>query len=237
MTKKKYYNRTNTCDKCREKGIETKLVQHTNALRERNKEGNWTGRWSCKSCWDKDYQKNDPNSTNNIIKSMRDHRTGNLDPNSNYAKGDNFEDLTSRWLGVKRLSVEYDKYSMLPLDHSPIPNGVSVKIGDKLVDLSGKIPQTKGKWYDSCNRCWSQNVENECGKEFDYLIFYCVSKDGKIIERIYIFPWIEIVSSSSIGIYKNPLASRGPFWYEEYIIKDENIIRKVNDIWKEIIGE
>lgn len=43
-----YYNRTNTCNICGEKGIIEKLIPHTNAFKEKDKNGNWTGRWTCK---------------------------------------------------------------------------------------------------------------------------------------------------------------------------------------------
>ena len=70
-------------------------------------------------------------------------------------------------------------------------------------------------------------------KQFGYLIFYCISNDGKIVERIYIFPRTEIICRSCITIVKNN--SRGPGWYEQYRIKDEKIVNKVNEIWQKII--
>lgn len=72
------------------------------------------------------------------------------------------------------------------------------------------------------------------------MILYCLSKDRKYIERIYIIPKDEITKRSSIGIVKNPTDRWGNSitpWYEQYRIKDEKTIKNVNDIWKEIIGE
>jgi len=46
----KYYNRTNTCDRCREECRETKLIP-VKTYREYNKEGNWTGKWICNNCY------------------------------------------------------------------------------------------------------------------------------------------------------------------------------------------
>lgn len=39
---------------------------------------------------------------------------------------------------------------------------------------------------------------------------------------------------SSIGIYNNPSPSKGIPWYEQYRVKDEDTIRKVNEILQKI---
>lgn len=75
---KRYYNRTNTCDRCSLSF--DKASGHP--LREYNKEGNWTGRWLCQNC----YQKYSSSSQDNAKKSLAGRRTGNLDPNSQSAK-------------------------------------------------------------------------------------------------------------------------------------------------------
>lgn len=49
-----YYNETNTCDNCREEGIETKLIPGK-TIREHNKKGELTGNWLCNKCKSKDY--------------------------------------------------------------------------------------------------------------------------------------------------------------------------------------
>lgn len=221
---KHYYNRTNTCDRCREEGKNTKLVSG-NSFREHNDDGKWTGRWLCKSCYNKDYDKR-PDSRNSAIKKLADRRTGNIDPNSNSAKGDIFEEVTCRIRGVKRLSIEDNNYG-LHFDHS--------------IDSELGIIQTKGSVYSTIDERWEANVTNEYGKEFDHLIFYCADKDMKNIERIYIFPRIEIIKRKTIGIYKNPMNSRGTRsiipWYEKYRVRDNEFIVKVNEIFQMIIKE
>lgn len=183
------------------------------------------------------YRQKLPDSRNNLIKSMRDHRIGNLDPDCNNALGDDCEELTGRLFEVKILSIEYDKYSQLPLDHSPIPEGVSLMIGEKLVDLSGKIPQTKGRRYNTDRKSWQLATEREWYKEFDVVIVYCVSKDRKYIERIYIIPKEEILEIKCIAIYKYD--SKGNLyengWYEKYRVKDEKVLEYANKIWKKIL--
>lgn len=215
-----YYNKTNTCGKCGEKLVYGKT-------RREIVEGNWTGIWICNKC----HNNYDSNSISNIIKSLRDHRTNNLDPNCTSAKGDNFQELTVRWrstvstIHIEDLNKKLDNYTT-PIDHS--------------WDSELGIIQTKGKLYDSYNQHWAQNFITEHntirrGLEFDYLIFYCASEDGKTIERIYIIPKEEIKDKrKGITIVKN-LIKRGCGWYEQYRIKDEETIKKINDIWKEII--
>jgi hypothetical protein len=105
---KQYYNRTNTCDICHDN------LYSGNARKEHNEKGDWTGRWLCEKCGNRHRQRL-PNSQNNIIKSLRDRRIGNLDPNSSAAKGDLFEDITYKTRGIKILSIEEDNYR-LPLE-------------------------------------------------------------------------------------------------------------------------
>jgi len=211
----KIYNDTNTCDIC---GISFENLGWSHPHRDYDKKGNWTGKWICNKCSSKEC----------LIAGSR--RTGNLNPNSAAAKGDDFEELTYRWKGAKILSKENDCYNG-PLDHS--------------ADSEGKIPQTKGKWYDSYNRYWHQNLKSEHNAirrefKFDYLILYCASKYGKIIERIYVFPIEELLKRTGITIIKNPSNRNGRCptggWYEQYRVKDEEVMNKVNEIWKEIIS-
>lgn len=179
--RKESYNDTNTCDRC---GINfDKAPGHP--LREHNEDGNWTGGWICYKCWKRDYDKIYEGDPGDIL-------------------GDNCEELTHKWLGAKRLSVEYDNYSKLPLDHLPIPDGVSIKIGDKLVDLSGKIVQTKGATFDQYSKRWNFDMKNEIAKEFDYEICYCASGDGETIKRTYIISsWELLKFGSNLKIYED----------------------------------
>lgn len=108
--------------------------------------------------------------------------------------------------------------------------------------MSGKIPQTKfarltvsrdvpGVYGIVEYEIWSAYIKREWNKEFDYLILYCIGKDGKIIERIYIIPSSEIFERQQLKITKNP--SKGIQWYEQYRINDEQILEFVNGIYRE----
>ncbi len=234
----KIYNEENRCEFIEEgKRCEERLYPK-NAYRETGKDGEKTKIWFCLRHGYNSYQKNDPYSGNNTKKNLSDVRTGNQDPNSPKWKGDKFEELTKRWLRVTKLSEDHDNYT-LPLDHSPIPNGTFVNLGDKLVDLSGKIPQTKGKFYDPYERNWMfGSVQNEWYKEFDIDILWCASKYGKKIERGYIIQKKDIYDSETDNGKKsikivNSTTGRYSI-YAKYRITDEEEIKKINKIWTEI---
>lgn len=215
------YNRTNTCDKIKKIGFSWKRCGndfHGKALREYNKEGNWTGNWICKQCY---LKKRDKKKRHEEYREryLTDRLTGNQYINHSNAKGDLAEELTNRWKGTNDLNKENDNYHW-PIDHSPDP-------------VTGLIYQTKSKWFDPINRCWKHHWEREHDKKFDILILYCLSIDGKTIERIYIFPKEEILKR--VGICISEIITRGPHWYQYYRITDEEELKKVNKIWKEIL--
>lgn len=213
---KKCYNSTNICDICGKD-----LLRESEYPKKEFINGISTGKWLCNSCYGKNYRQR-PGNINTLIKNMGDRRMGYQDPCSSNAKGDKFEELTNKWKEVQRLGVITDNY-ISPLDHTP--------------DITGLIYQTKGKFYDYYNQIWLLGCKNEHNKDFDYLIFYCASKDGKIIERIYIFPKEEIMKKISITVTKNPSNRNGRCpnggWYEKYRVKDEDIVRKVNELWND----
>lgn len=178
-----------------------------------NKNGKFI--WVCGYCWyHNDYRWRDTDR-----RTRANRRTGNLDPNSAQAKGDRAEKLTCILFAVENLNEKLDCYNF-SIDHSN-----HYILG---------IIQTRSKFYDSKNRAWTTGgLDRDCHKDFDNMIFYCISQDGKLIERIYIFPKWEILGRQTISIYKNP--SKGG-WYEQYRITDEEMIKKANEIWKKIIN-
>lgn len=209
----KHYNKTNTCDRC---GIE-KLIPGT-AHREYNEKGDWTGNWMCKKCY---YRCNYSHITN--------RRSGNINPISEQTKGDNFEELTYKWrstistIPIENMNKKLDSYRS-PIDHSR--------------DSELGIIQTKGRLYNRYGWWQFTGCNNEHNKEFDYLICYCASEDGKNIERLYIFPKKEIEKRTAVKITKNPTKRRYvEQWYEKYRINDEYILKRVNEIWKNIMDK
>lgn len=213
------YNPTNTCDICGINFDDAPYYGHPH--REYDKERKWIGRWICQNCYQKEEYKKGK-TTLNLIVEMGDRRSGNLDPNCTSARADRFEDLTCKWrstvsiIPIENLNIKNDNYCS-PIDHSR--------------DSELGILQTKYSFYNSIESRWDFCTINEFGKIFDNLIAYCVSKDGKI-ERIYIFPKDEIIKRTIITIYKNSI--RSWVWTEKYRVKDENILKKVNEIWSKL---
>ncbi len=148
---------------------------------------------------------------------VTDHRSGNLDPNCSYGKGDKFEELTCIWREVEILSNKSDCFN-LPYDHSR-----DSELG--IIETKGRILNEYGFWGFS-------SLERHYNKEYDNMICYCVSRDGRHIEKIYIFPK-EIIKTNSISIYANRRKDSWA-WYDKYMIKDEGIIKRVNEIWEKI---
>lgn len=165
---------------------------------------------------------------NCTIKSVANFRTGCINPNCSTAKGDLFQELTCRWRSlvstfpVEDLNKKYDNYKY-PIDHSR--------------DSELGIIQTKGRVYNSKYKNWPfGGFDRDRNKYYDYYICYCTDGEMKIIERIYIFPK-RIINTDAILVYKYD--SKGNLyengWYEKYRITDENVLIKVNGLFKDIL--
>lgn len=213
----KKYNGTNICYRC---GIS--FDNNRYPFMERDKDGSETGKWDCRKCW----RKYDPNSDHNIIKSLSNHRIGNLNPNSDIAKGNNHQELACKLYEWENLNEKYDNYGT-PIDcYDP---------------KTGLYHQVQGRRYNSIERCWPfAGFEREWEKIFEDMICFCFDKYGKIVERIYKFSWEEILRLTGITIYKNPTNHCGNpkiSWHEEYRIIDKDELKDANVIWKEIINK
>lgn len=220
--KLKSYSDTNICPECvkENKIIDKSILYPGNAYRRTDETGRKTKEFLCQRHGYISYQRNDINSRNNIIKALSDRRTGNL-TYSNSILGDDCQTLTCKLYGVEDLNKIYDNYEF-PLDHSGHP-----ELG---------LIQSKGRRYNSFSERWSFAWQQNHFRatKFDYGIFYCISKDGKTIERIYIFPRNELIIRNGIGIDKNTTTGRGVAWYEKYRVVDKDIIDNANNLWKKI---
>lgn len=227
------YNKTNICPRCREDnqryGVELSdksILYPKNARHDVNKEGKHTEEYVCKRHYDLDYQRYDPNSNSNMIKSMRPCRIGKQDPNSNQIKGKKSQKLASRSYGWEDLNEKYDN------NRTPI---------DCYDPKMGLYHQVQGRHYNSIDEKWAfTEFEREREKIFEDMICFCFSKDGKIVERIYKFPLKEIMERTSAVIYKNPTDWVGDpkiAWYEKYRVKNEDELKKANEIWIQILEE
>jgi hypothetical protein len=159
------------------------------------------------------------------MKSLRNCRTGNQDPNSESTKGDKSQELACRLYGWNDLNKENDNYT----------GGTPIDCYDPKTML---YHQVQGRCYNYISRLWAfSGFEREWIKIFEDMVCFCFSKDEKIVERIYRFPEKVVKNKKGVRIVKYD--SRGNVynngWYEQYRIIDEETIKKANDICKEII--
>jgi hypothetical protein len=198
------------CSKCGRSDLTSKT-----AYREYKKQI-WTGRWLCNKCYVKDYQ-------DETRKPFTARRMGDLNFDSPGFKGDLFEELTDRWRGIKNLNEELNNYRT-PIDHSRDP-----ELG--IVQTKGATKRIIRRLYGLYD-IWQTDFRNELGKEFDNLIFYCADNEMQNIERIYIFPVDIIYQKLFVSIFESDAG-----WYRAYRIKDIEIIKKVNEIFRTILKE
>lgn len=95
----------------------------------------------------------------------------------------------------------------------------------------GLYHQIRGKLYDPINKYWHfSRLRGEYYKTYEDMVCYCISKDGEIIERIYIILRRDIICRTSINISNN----ENKHWYEQYRVSDKDELKKANDIWKKL---
>lgn len=191
--------------------------------RECDKDGKPTGRWDCPSC----YQKYDPNSRDNLIKSTLNCRSDNKNPDLNNTKGDNTQELACVLYGLEDLNKKYDNYK------SPID----------CIDKSGSLHQVQGRSLSCNNKGWHywdfSWLEREWKKDYKDIILFCLSEDRKIIEEIYKIPFEAEIKEKrkSITISKNRLrSSKTLYWYEQYRVTDEEELKRANKIYQTILS-
>lgn len=207
------YNETNTCEFiCMDNKRCNDMLYPNNA---RRFDINGKSVWFCER-HGSIYRQKLPNSQHNIIKSLANCRTGNQDPNSSSAKGDRSQKLSCLEFEWVDLNKENNNYNYLIDCFDP---------------RTGLFHQVRGRRYNSIERLWGfAPLEGEWNKKYEDMVCYCMSKDGKNIERIYIFPHSEINGRKSIAIYRN----RTDQWCEQYRVKNDEELKKANEIWKEI---
>lgn len=212
-----YYNRAHACDRC---GKSFNDIGWGHPHKEYDEKREWTGNWVCPDC----YQKYDSNSQLNIKKSIADSRTGNLSLNSSSGKGCKGEELLCIWKGFTNLNKEYDNYNS-PIDCK-----------DLVTEL---CYQVKIAYYNSVNKRWSQNFGSMQslsikGFRFKSLFLFCISEDGKKVERLYEIPEEDIIFRLGITIAKNSCPSRVA-WYDKYRFEDEGELKKLDEMWQKLL--
>lgn len=207
------YNKTNICDRCREDNIVTdnSILYTGKAYREYDKYRNWTERWLCKNCWNKNERKTNPNCLDNVKKSLANYRTGNLDHNSDTAKGRKGEDTWCEWRKTENYNTKINSLCAPGFDTKD-PKYGRVQIRSPSLYYAGYwkgwVVSGLGDWHD-----------------FDTIVVLCIDEERKNIMRLYIIPELALNGQRGITI------TTGCIKWEEF--RANNDIRKeLNNIWK-----
>jgi hypothetical protein len=210
------YNPTNTCEFVEKDDKRCAEKLYPRNARQFNIDGKVV--WFCERHSGR-YNTKLPNSQNCIMKALANIRTGNQNPNHEGTKADMSQELACKLYGWIDLNKKYDNHRSQ---------------FDCYDQITGLYHQVQMRCYSAGRSRWPfTSFEREWEKKFEDMVCLCISEDGKIIERIYKFPWKEITRLTGISIYK----SRRVHWYDKYRVKDEDELKKAGDIWKNIILE
>lgn len=224
------YNKSGICIRCREENdIRKDSILEGDACREKDKDGNKTGYWICKRHWKRNYERYDHNSQSNIKKRLRNCRTGYQHSKHSCTKGDIYIDVACELYGYDNLNDIYDKYNT-EIDCICRKTGLFYQVKGRLLRIIRMYITTKGekRYYEGWN---FGEFERELHKEYEDMVCFCKSKDGKMIERIYRFPKIVIDERAGITIMRDNITG----WYEQYRVKDLEELRRANEILQKIL--
>lgn len=181
----------------------------------RDEKGNWDGHsFLCTIC----YERFNPNSKNNLLKSVALCRNEEISISGKKDKGRIGEDIVSITLGLKNQNDISNNYnSPFDLFFHPKYGKIGVKI--------------RGQLY---NYEWNFSDINSDG-DYDTILLLCMdnNKPWKNVDRVYAIP-IEAINVKCISIYKNP--SRRA-WYDEFRIDEKpyndsyHLISKIRRDW------
>lgn len=161
-------------------------------IRDRDDKGNWTGKYICFNCYGKNRQKNDLNSQQNIIKSIRNPRTGNIKKDSEQGMVFITQAVVAKVNNIEDLNIKMDAYNY----HIDMYNDIYGRIN---VEYSSfRYPYYEG-WMFNARRV--NIIKNE---NYDTYILLCLSGDKRSIQRVCIIPNVgEIKELWTIGININ----------------------------------
>lgn len=155
----------------------------------------------CNNCSRRAYQKNDPNSNNNIIKNMADSRIGNLDPNSPPGKGFIGVHIVAKTLMVDDCNIKMNNFRFyIDLSRHCDYGLIEVKTAT----------MKNGKW-----------IFTGLEREFDTLFLVCMDENypWKSVKSMYAIPWEYAVRRKNITIVDNPSRT---VWYEKFRIDEKS---------------
>lgn len=163
----------------------------------------------CYKCWDEYYRKNDPGSHPNLVKSITNIRTGNLDRNSELGKSIIDQAVVAKVLSIEDLNIKENNFGYyIDLNHWKL----------RRIDVKGSIPRCCRTGYSERDK-WTFGTR----MKIDCDTYICMGYDfkRKNVDVVYIIPnegWIS--SLMKLTITRN--ASKCSI-YDKFEIKDIEI--------------
>lgn len=176
--------------------------------------------WLCNKCWNKYYQKNDINSQHNLMKTLRNWRTGELDIDSDSGKGFIVEAIVAK---VRKLDVFCISQDNFKTEF------------DLSIDIEYGRPQVKGP--SLIGRRWHTYISTY---NFDHIWIVCMNRNRERVLRVYIIPELYLCDENSINIYEDwsKLRQKSKFeWVERFRVNSEPYDNMYKDFMKYISGK
>lgn len=186
------------CCKC---GIDLSIGKD-HGLKYYDEKGSWTKEWLCSNCYAKDRQKLS-NSQDNIIKSIRNIRTGNLDKNTDTGKSVIDQAVVSKVLGFEDLNIKFNNFNW----YIDLDGNIDVKSSSLQFKIYKEFEYDYYSFYT--------------GRKRDCSMYICLGYDinRECVENVWIIPNNEyIINKSSITITKN---SNGLAKYEDFRVDNK----------------
>lgn len=151
----------------------------------------WNGKWLCFNCNGKYHQKNDYNSQQNLIKSIRNPRAGNIKKDSEQGMVIICQAVVAKLLKTEDLNIKMNNYGC----HIDMYNDEYRRINVEYSSFRFGYG-----WVFNSRRNGSCKNKND---NYDTYILLCISKDRNDIERVRIIPSSKVRDIWIIGININ----------------------------------
>jgi hypothetical protein len=208
--KKEGYFVGRICYLCKSSETYVKDGKYPFWLKYRDENGIWDKKsYLCNKCYGKDWYKK---YQRDEIKYQTDCRNIGFDKCSSQGKSIMSEAFIAKILGINIVSIDTDNFcSSVDLEYHPIFGKIQVKAR---AFMDGE--------YDG----WG-GIDFGMEHDFDTLIFACMSKKWKNVERIYTIPESELYGLTGISITKNGQK------YEKFRNKDTELY---NDAYQDLVS-
>lgn len=169
-------------------------------------------KWSCKTCYTSNYQRNDPTSAHNLIKEMRKSRIGDLDKRTTSGKSLIDQAVVAEYLGVEDLNIKMDNFGYcIDIEHGKY----------RKIDVKG-ASLIYGGWH------YQTNEKIDC----DTYFFLGYDQNRENIRVIFIIPNYVIMHNKGVTISKSSFRTQK---YDKFKVDDQGIYDSINEIYHDLM--